>query len=1704
MRFTKTMKKVVVTAVLLSMTLSGFTGLTVSAQPELSTTTTPTGQSGQTGQSELTLTPPPIESTEQPKLPTTLPTEQPTIIEEEGIFLGDKKLQDGDEVSLDDVLIWKEIKEDKAEDIKLPEGLISITESAEKGIMSKAAKKVVTVSGNLPNSGKENMENISCMIDPDAVKNDEITINGITLRIKRTLLGSAPPFAVKEMNLYKDENDMNSNPPKPIGKDDKVSISINKQIILEIKVAALYDEYANQSYTIPIPAGIGKPTDTSSLPLTIYIDENNKSVPFGTLSWVEDDSNMTVKFIQVDVDTVDDDNKPIHMTLKDIKDVSMGFKCKLDKNSDNGNDKGEIKIDLPGTGTITITVPEFVPIDPKIEKKLKNNTINNDGTADWTIAYQHPVKAYTKTLPKTIVDTLPAELEVVAGSIVVTAKDKEDKVIASPGNGSAAYDAVANKITYTFPDSTNKLPGEAKVEITYKTKLSKDGLDNAWGNPKERQYTNTAEGLDDNGDSFNPALKASATLTVPNNWVGGKVFQKDGVKAINAAGEQVIKWTLKVKALSQSYNYLTVIDTMGKGLIFDSSTFEIKKDGTLDTSIAKPNPDTNNKITIPLVANNNPTTSGNEYIITYDTKVDTSYFDNNTALEDKDVTNKAQLLYSWFGTSGTGSDKFTPEIEKGPKDTGIFGALIKKEFVSHSYTDNSFIWKITVNPNNVNVTSGTIVDDLSGSDLAHRYIREGIEVTTARDTVDKAVRDAMGATSIDSDITAGTTVTLTDTELKIKLGTKGTDPTLASIGKESFSFLVTTYASDPKIWAGNSEREYVNKVVMPNTETTVDNKLLAKSSEDSDAKKITTNVLKKSNGVYDADTKKITWTLTVNENAVDLKDVVITDQLSTLLSCDPADAKLGGVDFDGTDNKFTVDSTGKITINLKEVSTTKTITYQTLVDVNAPEFKTSKTITITNQASITSGSNAEKNDSNNVSVTIENDVINKTVDKVPQNKDDIVVNYIVEINPLGMDLLGGQTGSLRIMDTLASGLYLDMDTVKIYSATRSKPTGSPYKVKLTKGNEIPNPEVTYDSGTNAFSLVIPDPKESYILEYSAYVVRAGVELKNNVELKGSILPENGVQEGDTAGFTMSVFMGARFSLPKKKFTSVQIQKVDGANVTLKGAGFGLYSEKDESKLLVEGICDATTGICTLAVPKSAATKLYWKETQAPPANLNGGVIYEKNDEWHEIDVAANNPSDVLTMVNLDTTDAAKGKIHIKKTDNVTNDALFGAIFQLFKYETCLEADKASEEVTVNSTTGEIIFDNLYPERTYWVKEVKAPNGYVLPAKPFPITAKVDAELTVTDIPNEKADVTLEVTKVDGEDTNVSVEDVEFSLYEDETCSKQFGTTQKTDENGICTFKNLQPNAIYYLKETKQATGYIKNDSIYTVPTGNTNNVTISLEKIANYKEGWDKKSSIQITKSDAEDGTKLKDVSFRLYADNKTTIIGEKKTDEKGVCTFENLVPNTVYHIKETKAADGYIVDDNFHEVTTGANKTSVSLALTNYKIGWNEKASIEITKTNKSGELKLENAVFELYAEDKTTLLDEQTTDIDGICTFAKLKEGTYYLKEKKAPAGYQLDGKWIEVTVRLNTKETTAIINYPEEKKRPGGGGDDGYDEDDTYNKFIKKDTKVSDGNNISSTIPKTGVEDNFLLYTIGLTISVIAVAIFGLVLVRRKRKK
>ena len=478
------------------------------------------------------------------------------------------------------------------------------------------------------------------------------------------------------------------------------------------------------------------------------------------------------------------------------------------------------------------------------------------------------------------------------------------------------------------------------------------------------------------------------------------------------------------------------------------------------------------------------------------------------------------------------------------------------------------------------------------------------------------------------------------------------------------------------------------------------------------------------------------------------------------------------------------------------------------------------------------------------------------------------------------------------------------------------------------------------------------------------------------------------------------------TMTNEKYTAgaITIKKVDENGNPLAGAEFMLSGPKAEK---------ATTddkGVAEFTGLEAGKYSIIEKTAPKGYGGYDGTVTVEiKADGTATVDDLPKGISfagETVTLTWTNTRD--KGSISITKTGSA-NKSLQGAVFGLYK-----DADATGNPEIIKSTgkDGKALFADL-EAGTYYVKEIAAPNGYVLDEtiRPFKIGGNNDWDVK-TEIKNTLKEYSLTLVKK-GDDENL-LEGVEFTLSGN-------GITKKSasGQDGVVKFEGL-PFGRYTIAETKAPQGYVPAGSINVEVKGDgSNGSVIQVGDVIN------KRTKLTVTKF-AEDGnTKLPGAEFIIRngegkyvtadginfvsftdKDNATKLT----TGSDGTFALEYL-PLGEYVLEEVKAPDGYLTISDPKNFTIKNESTAVSVGNTRIK------ADLKIIKTDENGKLlegikfTLKNSAggFVTARESKgrytyTGLEDtgtEFTTDGRGEIFVSGLLWGTYYLNETNAPKG-------------------------------------------------------------------------------------------------------
>jgi len=413
----------------------------------------------------------------------------------------------------------------------------------------------------------------------------------------------------------------------------------------------------------------------------------------------------------------------------------------------------------------------------------------------------------------------------------------------------------------------------------------------------------------------------------------------------------------------------------------------------------------------------------------------------------------------------------------------------------------------------------------------------------------------------------------------------------------------------------------------------------------------------------------------------------------------------------------------------------------------------------------------------------------------------------------------------------------------------------------------------------------------------------------------------------------------------------------------------------------------------------------------------GTYIVEElaSDDGHVIDTA---PQTVLLsgkdqdVVSVFFGNAPKGSVLVKKSDAIIHEALSGVEFFVTRADGSVLGNANGKFVT--DSKGTFLVDGLDPGTSVVVRETKAKDGYVLD----------DAAQTVTVKPGETVSLeflnqpfgSLLVKKVDAV-TGEPLSDVEFIVTDAKGSflGNETGTF-KTDSKGSFVVNGLAPGTVAMVKETKAKDGYILDDTVQSVTIESGRQTVLEFR---NQPLG-----SLLVKKVDAKTGEVLSGVEFSV-TDKDGVAIGKFTTDAEGTFLVSGLTPGETVIVKETKAKEGYILDETAQTAVIKSGE-SVTLEFMNQPMG-----GILVKKVDAANGKPLSDVEFLVRKTDGTLIGNAEgkfVTDINGTFTITGLEPGTsLVVKETRAKDGYMLDDTAQTAVIKSGETVTLEFRNKP-----------------------------------------------------------------------------
>ena len=363
---------------------------------------------------------------------------------------------------------------------------------------------------------------------------------------------------------------------------------------------------------------------------------------------------------------------------------------------------------------------------------------------------------------------------------------------------------------------------------------------------------------------------------------------------------------------------------------------------------------------------------------------------------------------------------------------------------------------------------------------------------------------------------------------------------------------------------------------------------------------------------------------------------------------------------------------------------------------------------------------------------------------------------------------------------------------------------------------------------------------------------------------------------------------------------INILKVDSADEDIKLIG-AVFEIKDSEGTVVDTITTDENGVGTSKeLPYGSYTVT---EVSAPPG-------YELSGESKDVTIDSNGQTIELTFKNS----KLLGSISIEKVDSEDSELkLEGAEFKVINSD--------GEEVgnIVTGEDGKGSLGNL-PYGEYTLIETKAPDGYKLSIDLIVIEVNSETEIYKT-ITNTKILGKINILKVDSDDEDVKLSGAVFEVKDSQ------GTvvdTITTGENGVGTSKEL-PYGSYTVAEVSAPEGYELSEESKNVTidsNGQTIGLTFENTKIL---------GNISILKVDSiDEDVKLLGAEFEIR-DLEGNILDTLITNEEGVANSIQL-PYGSYIVIETKAPEGYVLNDFSENVTINNENLEILLKVENIK----------------------------------------------------------------------------------------------------------------------------------------------------------------------------
>ena len=593
-------------------------------------------------------------------------------------------------------------------------------------------------------------------------------------------------------------------------------------------------------------------------------------------------------------------------------------------------------------------------------------------------------------------------------------------------------------------------------------------------------------------------------------------------------------------------------------------------------------------------------------------------------------------------------------------------------------------------------------------------------------------------------------------------------------------------------------------------------------------------------------------------------------------------------------------------------------------------------------------------------------------------------------------------------------ITLDLpDGVKLHNVSTGKSSAAGAKVTISGGTRFyltaPLTQTKDVSGSWSAKM-----QGSITKDYSAYKITTGGDNQDLALVFGE-----GVEDEKYVSLSVKWL----------ELAKVEVIKVDSnhSDAKLAGAVFGIYSDKDCTKLITQMPVTDKNGSSVAEIIKTQDT-VYLKEITAPTgyrlntssynvnlvANQTTSVTVPDQEQLGELTVYKE--GQVLTGADV-TEEGVTFRYENRRQEGAVYNVYAGAdIVTAYGAKVYSKGDLVKANLTTDSN-GATVLKNLHLG-TYTIKEVQAPENFYNGGEEKTVTLSyagqnVETVFSESTFVNERQKADVTVLKKD-KDTLNPLDGGMFGLYAGSDIINADGNVvvskgtliekAVTGEDGKAVFTaDLPIGFSYEVKEIQAPEGYVRNqEDIYSFTFSYTND---SEEKVTFTHTFTNERvnATIRLLKKDAEtnqnvpqgDAT-LEKAVYGLYArediihpDGTTGVIykaGDRvatlTTDKNGEAFVENLYLGK-YFVKEITPPVGYLADESEHDLvcsyegdlTATVERECVSLEQV-------KKQPFQIIKAANNGETDadlLSGAGFTAYLLSNLEVKEDGSYDVDS-----------------------------------------------------------------------------------------------------------------------------